>query len=369
MSTKYKPEFAGPAEDSALRAILRNTFMPGKIGLSFQREPSFFLAEQAGNLGSQVITIKEKENGTIVGFGCRSFRQAYIDGQVSTIGYLSGLRCLPEFRGGTLLARAYAYLKELHSDGKVPYYITTIMDDNKQAKALLESGRAGLPTYLPQGQLRTFALPLFGNKRKVSKNAVNVKTNDLSGSAVECLNTFNSQYQYSPFYSGADLQGKTDLLPCFDENNFYAIVRGSKVIATAGVWDQNSFKQTVVANYSFPYQLIRPFTNLGAKLGRNAKLPKIGGQLPYLYASFLSHAPEHGEDLLSLIREIMADWSGRGYAYLLAGIHDQNPLANQLQQLAAMVLTSTVYTVYWEDLLTNALPTSTLIPHLEIATL
>ncbi len=327
------------------------------------------MAEQAGNLESQVIAMKESGTGAIVGFGCRSFRKVFVDGQVSTIGYLSGLRGLPEVRGGTLLARAYRYLKQLHGDGKVPYYVTTIFDDNQHAKTLLESGRAGLPTYLPLGRLRTFLLPLYGNRKESCGKVVRVETDDLLEPAGECINVFNGQHQFSPFYSTADLKGKTTLLPCFDHSNLYAYLRGSKVTATAGVWDQNSFKQTVVAGYSLPYRFIRPLANAGARMGWSAKLPKVGSHFPYLYASFLSHALGYDEDLLSLIRQIMADWSQQGFAYLLVGVHEQNPLANQLQQMSAMALSSTVYMVYWDDALTEALPSNNHTPHLEIATL
>ena len=60
MSSSYRFDLATEADDGALRAILKNTSMPGEISLSFQREPSFFAAERAGNLYSQVIAARER---------------------------------------------------------------------------------------------------------------------------------------------------------------------------------------------------------------------------------------------------------------------------------------------------------------------
>src|SRR2546427_4471495 len=48
----------------------------------------FFLAEQAGNLASQVIACKDRQTGEIVGMGSRSVRSVYINGRPEHIGYL-----------------------------------------------------------------------------------------------------------------------------------------------------------------------------------------------------------------------------------------------------------------------------------------
>ena len=52
---RFEFALAEEADDDALRALLRQISMPGNITLSFQREPSFFLAEQAGSVMSQVM--------------------------------------------------------------------------------------------------------------------------------------------------------------------------------------------------------------------------------------------------------------------------------------------------------------------------
>src|SRR5436853_6403979 len=91
------------AEDDELRALLRRISMSGNITLAFLREPSFFLAEQAGNVKSQVMVCKDRQKGQIVGMGSRSIRDVYIDGKPTRVGYLSMLRGLPEVRGNIAL--------------------------------------------------------------------------------------------------------------------------------------------------------------------------------------------------------------------------------------------------------------------------
>src|ERR1700737_4003000 len=94
MCAQHRFEFslASEAEDEALRALLRHISMPGNINLSFQREPSFLLAEQAGSIASQVMVCKDRTKDQIVGMGSRSIRNVYIDGKPAQVGYLSMLR-------------------------------------------------------------------------------------------------------------------------------------------------------------------------------------------------------------------------------------------------------------------------------------
>src|SRR5918996_5106048 len=138
---------AEPADDAELRDLLRRTGVPGEIELAFLREPSFFVAARAGNRETQTIVWRDVEAGELVGLGERSIRAAYVDGEPAAVGYLSNLRGAVEWRKSLGLARGYAYLRTLHGDGKVPFYVTTILEDNVEAIALLTSERARLPRY------------------------------------------------------------------------------------------------------------------------------------------------------------------------------------------------------------------------------
>ncbi|HZU00055.1 MAG TPA: hypothetical protein VFA10_10355 [Ktedonobacteraceae bacterium] len=66
---RFEFALAGEAEDAALRTLLRHISMPGNITLAFLREPSFFLAEQAGSVSSQVIVCKDRQKDRVVGMG------------------------------------------------------------------------------------------------------------------------------------------------------------------------------------------------------------------------------------------------------------------------------------------------------------
>jgi hypothetical protein len=155
---------ADAADDDALRDLLRRTPMPGEIALAFLREPSFFLAGRAGNLETQTMVCRDGD-GEVVGLGERSIRRAYLDGRPTALGYLSNLRGAVEWRKGLGLARGYRYLHSLHADGRAPFYVTTILEENAYAVALLTSGRVSLPTYEHVATLITYLIPVHRRRR------------------------------------------------------------------------------------------------------------------------------------------------------------------------------------------------------------
>jgi len=328
MSQKVKSAFkfrlAGETEDGALRAVLRQAHMPGDISLAFSREPSFFIAERAGSVRHQTLVYQDQENGIITGIGGRSVRKLYIDGFQKTVGYLSSLRLLPESRSSTTLVRGYKFLRSLHGDGEVPYYFTTILDENRYAQQILESGRSGMPSYVPVGMFVTYLIPI---RKKVShrlRHEVLSCSEDALPQAHECLSEWNSRHQFAPAYTLDDISGSTGLLPNFSSKDLYVCKERGKVVGTLGVWDQQSFKQTIVTDYSATMKVISPFYNGIARLKGRPTLPSVGESIRFVHASFVSSKDDNTEVFESLISKACASWSGRGHDYLLVGLSEEH---------------------------------------------
>ena len=369
MAGRFEYALATEADDDVLRELLRQIAMPGDITLAFLREPSFFLAEQAGSVASQVLVCRNRQQGRIVGLGTRSVRCVYIDGSPTRVGYLGMLRGIPEERGNIGLARGYQFLKRLHADGAVPYYFTTILDENTPALELLTSARAGLPIYQPFAHLVTYLIPLAGRRRNLGNpagaGAVLRGERALLGEATAYLAEWSSQHQFAPVYSLQDILGESTLLPAFSWENLY-IYRGQGAVrGTLGVWDQQSFKQTVVAAYSRRMQAVRPLFNLYAAARGIPRLPRAGDGIKLLYATCVSgDAPAFDR----LVQQVCAEWSGKGYDYLAVGFGTESTCAPIASGLATQRIKSTLYAVYWPDD-DVALPQADKPVHPEIATL
>jgi hypothetical protein len=363
---RFEYSLATEADDRELRELLRQIAMPGNITLAFLREPSFFLAEQAGSIASQVLLCRDRTLGRLVGMGSRSFRSVYIDGGPATIGYLSMLRGISRARGNIGLARGYQYLKELHADGAVPYYFTTILAENSEAMRLLTSGRSGLPIYQPAARLVTYLLPLTRKRRghKPSAEVSKVRQDDLP-QAVAFLQEWNSRYQFAPVYTLQDILGQSTLVPGFSWEDLYTYRQDGRVLGTLGVWDQQSFKQTMVTDYSRKMRAIRPVYNLYASMLSTPLLPPPGANIKVLYSAFTSGARSVFEELLC---QACDDWSGRGYDYLSVGFCVDHECSSIAARYATQRIASTLYIVYWAEN-SVSLPQESGPVHLEIATL
>ncbi len=313
------------------------------------------------------MVCRDGETGEVVGVGERSVRRAYVDRAPTAVGYLGNLRGAVERRKGLGLARGYRYLRSLHTDRKAPFYVTTILAQNTDAVALLTSGRGGLPTYERVATFVTYLLPVHRRRRVPATPADRVRPDELPA-AVACLDEWNSRHQLAPAYEQDDLAGRTGLLPGFAAEDLYVTRDRGRVTGTLGVWDQSSFKQTVVESYSHRLAVARPLYNAYAGVRGLPGLPPAGSELRLLYGAFLSAAGDASGPVEALLERVLADCSGRGASYLVLGLTEGHPLSETIAARAARRLVSNVYAVYWPD---GGAPTfdRTRLVHLEAATL
>lgn len=369
MATRFRFELAQESDEESLRNVLRRTQMQGSIKLAFEREPNYLWGENLGNDRTQVTVVRDATTENIVGCSSRSVRRAYVDGHPMDIGYLGGLRGLPEIRGGTLLARGYRFVRSLHDAENVPFYITAILSENALAERVLTTARAGLPVYVPLGTYITGLIPLVRFRSKWSSDVVRMNNSSFTTSdVVEALNAYNRRWQFAPHYTQSDFEGDNKLRG-FSLDDLYVSSKDGEIVGTIGVWDQHAFKQTVVRSYSKPLAATRPLYNIYATLRSFPYLPAPGSFIRNVYGSFVSVKDDDPKVFRSLIDAVRADWSGKGYAYLAAGFHEDHPLAGTLVENSARLLKSMLYLVYWPNDGQEVQLPQKKVSHVEISTL
>jgi len=342
--------------------------MSGHIGLSFEREPNYFVASGCGNLKSETMLVVEGESKEIVGVASRAIRYCYIDGCKTKVGYLSNLRGKKEVRNATLLARGYKFLKKLHSDGEVAFYLSTILSENKIAQNILTSQRAGLPIYREMGKIVTGFISLIGSTKSPSSHVVRLNASTYSlEEVVAFINVYNSRFQYAPCYKVEDFVGR-DKLEGFSTDDLYIYQENGEIAGVMGAWNQTDFKQVKINSYSKTYQVIRPFYNLFAKLKSVPPLPLVGSYIKNIYGSFIAIENDNPKIFHELVNAIRYNFTDKGYAYLSIGFHEKHPLNRELLRLSSRELESIAYEVYWGEE-NPSLPKENRVPHVEIATL
>lgn len=364
-------EVARPEDDVDIRRLLREVPLDGAIRLTLEREPDSFAGGAIQGDTHQVIAVREGPGGALLGFGSRSILEAWVNGRSARIGYLSQLRVDGRrARTGFPLLRGYALLRELHRDGAVPFYVTTIVEDNTAARRVLEACLPSMPRYQLLGRLVTLVLPVHrvGRTRRAEPSRERGSRETLPEIA-DFLDRNGSRRQFAPRWTLARLLS-TRRCRGLRAEDFIVARRSGRIVGCLARWDQRAFKQTVVRSYGARLRLLRPVINAAGPWIGVPRLPSPGTELR---SAFLSHVAVEEDDpgtFLALLEDAFRDAAGTDVDCLVLGFSEDHPL---LPVTTGFVrgrrYRSLLYAVHWEDGAEAVRSLDGRVPHLEVAIL
>jgi hypothetical protein len=344
-------ELARPADEPALRRLLRETPLRGAVNLTLEREPCIHFASTIEGKSTQILVARPAAAQPIVAMGTRTLIECYVNGHAAQIGYLGQLRITPRLRSHPrLLKRGYTALREFHADGAAEFYVTTIVSDNEPARRVLEAGLPDLPTYRYLGDQLTF-LVSTSHKRALAPGTVEVagaRLEDLDD-IVGCLERNGARYQFAPRWTRADLLSVSRSRGLRIED-FLVARRGRAVVGCLACWDQREFKQTVVRGYARRMAWARPLSNLLSPLTGVPRLPAVGIPLAFAYASHLAVDDDDADVFEALVGTTLSLARGRGLDQIVFGLSARHPLTPvACARFRSRQYRSRVYVVHWAD--------------------
>ena len=347
--TRPTIDFAAPEDDAAIRSLLRREPMPGRISVTFEREPDFWLGCKVTGDDCRVLVAREAGSSEIVGLACRSTREAFINGAVRRVGYLGHLRVDSRYRGQWLVSRGFAKLKQLHDADPLLAYLVSIVDDNREATGVLvEHQRRGFPVFHPVAEFRTMAI-LVNRAKPALRGDIAISpahANELADVA-RFLNLYGVERQFSPYWTEEALARLSPL--GLNVGDLRIARRGDQIVGIAGLWDQSSYKQTVVRAYSGWLKLMTPLYNKGAPLLGRRKLPRPGEQILSAYASPFCIANNDPFVCRALLRDLYNLARSRGLHTLLIGFDSKDPLMKAVRELSHVVYPSRIFLAEWPN--------------------
>jgi len=367
---QFRLELASREDDADLRRILRENSMGGSISLTLRKEPSFFDDLSVEGNFNQVVAAREVESRRVVGFGVRSIKPAFVNGEKVDIGYLGCLRLDKQFRGTTLVPRGYKLFSELHKDSRVPFYLTTIVDDNQYAKQILTSNRMGMPNYNDFGAYHTYVIPVKRKKSSDSKkNIVQANEGNIED-IIRFVNQEGRKKQFYPAYSEKDLTDATGLLRGLNIEDILLHFDGADIDGIMASWNQSSFRQTVVEGYSGILKYARPIINLvGRVKGNLPYLPQEGQQINYNCVALIvtkDNDPKVFDELITSTRNRLNESQT---PLLMLGLHSQDSLQPVAQKHSVMRFPTRLYIVTWQDGEDSFKQLDVRVPYLELGSL
>jgi hypothetical protein len=361
---------AGPPDDPAIRRFLHEVTMPGSIALSIEPEHSFL--DGAVVHGNDLQTIAAEWDDRIVGMGFLGFRPVYVDGTPAEIGYLGGLRIAPSVRAGPVLLKGFGLFRDLDRRfARVPFYLTTIMDDNPDARRVLTARHPNMPAYHPLADYRTLVLPVRRRRLAGAPGRFTVSTGDRLGRVriAEFLSRGRDRRQFWPRYTEHDLDGGCGLLRGLRVCDFLVAHEDDRIVGALALWDQSAFRRHGVRAYSGLFRAVRPFLNLAARAaGYAAPFPAPGAPVRIGLVACPCIEGDDPAVFRALLAAGMAAATERGFALLAVGLAERDPLLPEARRFRHAELRSTLYAATWRDDF-DPVPLLSRPPYLELGSL
>ena len=367
--SQFQFALAQSQDNAELRAFLVNNPLPGNIEVTFEREPDFFAGSEIRGPFNQTIAVRDLNRDKIIGMASRSVAKAFVNGKPTELGYLSDLRLSPEYRSGSLLARGYRFLKQLHADGRALLYTTAIFAENSRALATLTGGRAGLPAYHPMGCLDCSGINL-GRAKPPFEARCDIARGSLTllPQIVECLNRNNSRKQFAPFHSCEDFLS-SERWRDFNVSDFYVALRNGQVIGVIGHWNQQRFKQTRVIRFGGPLRWLAPMAKIAHPILKGRRFPEVGEELRSFYVSFVAIDDDDITVFRSLLRAVYRDAAESDAMFALTSLHQEDPLRAALADYSLTPFCARIYCVCYSDGEAAFENLDNRVPYIESATL
>ena len=358
---------ATPADDAAIRRLLRDNPMPGPISLTLEREPDYFSGANIGGARDQVIVAFEDDR--LVCMGRCTTRDSWVNGQLRRVGYLAELRLDARAYGRIDLVRdGYRFFHCLQETDPADVYYTSIAADNERARRLLERGLPGLPRYGHIGDLTTLLIATRRswlqllprrNSSSAARSNRNASTTQSSeektgvcwnSATAEELTTFlndtGSQRHFPPAWTPVAIQdlAKHDL----PLESFGVIRECGEIVAAAALWDQRRFRQIVVRAYAPALVCARPLINLAGAVLATPLLPKLGSVIPHAFLSPCATRPGYENVLPELVAAFISRAAACGADYLTLALPSGDSRLTSLQRrFRCRVYRSRLYRVTW----------------------
>jgi hypothetical protein len=340
MSGEVAFELATREDDAGIRRLLAANPVPGKIRIRYEREPDYFAG--CATMGATQVLVA-RANDQVVGVACRSIRPMFINGERADVGYLGQLRVDPRYHGRWLVLRGFRKLHDLHRQSPPRGYVTTIIEGNDEAEGVLvRLARGPMPRYRKLDRLMTLALPTAGAARVDA-----VPSTKSLGDIVTFLQSEGRRKNFFPVYEEQSFSDGTTR--GFDPRDFIVIQRAGAILGVAGLWDQSSYKQSVVDAYDPLTRAARPFYNTAAKLLHRPALPKPGSALKFAYGSFFCVRDDDAAVAHTLIERLLATARERRFDHLLLGFAESDPLLAAACTFRHIAYPAGIYTVAWDD--------------------
>ena len=326
-SKRYKLMIADNNYNSSIKDIFDSVSFPGNIGVRFSRGSKPL--DSLKNDGEEIfpLIINDIKNNKTVAFGCCVIQKLFVNGIARNVGYLTGLKVLPEYRRKvSILPLAYKFLHD-NLKSKVDLFYTTILSENYKAQKILEKKRQSMPDYNYVGY---YTVHNFKSRKKL----LEVRQGDVDG-----IDSFYSKHSCKNNFSPTNRK----LYNLSDDDFFTMRDEKGKIVMACAVWNQQSYKKYILDDYHGIFKVLR---HLPMQLLGYPKFPLPKSYINYGTLSLFNCDEKYSDKILDFLNTVSFM---SPYSFLIYGVFENNPFYNIVKNLKSVKYSSKLYTVDWGE--------------------
>jgi len=321
-------EPAGPADDAAIRALLRASTVPGEVALSFQREPSYGAGEPLA--GRSPLTLVARADGRVVAVASAAVRDVYLGGRACEVGYVGQLRVARAFEGRSLVPRGLRALRDHLAQRGLGGAFATISSGNRGAERLLvdRPARRG-DGFVPIVDLHTLTFAATRPRGRAPAGIRRATRRDLD-EVLGFLARHGAKRNLFPVVTAGDLLGD---LPGLSLDDVLLDASRGRVRGVMAVWDQHALRQTVVRGYGRRLAALKPLLDIGRLLRGARRLPAVGSPLRVSYTSLSCIEADDALVATRLVQASIRSAAHHGAHALALTLASTDPLLHAVRRL------------------------------------
>ncbi|NLK40153.1 MAG: hypothetical protein GX303_07965 [Clostridiales bacterium] len=326
---RYILRLATPDDAAGIKKVFESGEFPGGISVQFLRGEDPLLSLQRDGDRAVIPIAVDRGTDEIIGVGACIIQRAYLNGDVKKVGYLTGLKLLPQYhRKVSIIPKAYNFLYQATKDD-VDVYYTTILSDNLPAQKMLEKKRRFMPEYRYIGDYTVYCMGTSTGRNNL----------DIESGNIEGLDAFYDEHlpkhNLSPI--NRNLFGLSD-------RNFYTLRRDGEILLACAVWNQQDYKQYLLKSYSGIYKLL---SKLPTKYLGYPPFPNPNKLINYASIALFCARDDVDDKTTKEFLEKVKE-KNRNYDLLFFGVFEDSKYKIILDKIKHVKYKSRLYEVKWE---------------------
>jgi hypothetical protein len=337
MTAKNKIVEAELSDGTEMLELIESEPAEGKIKIIYTRRPNAF-ESYSRESGDVKIAIAKDKDGKINAQAACIVRSCYINGVMTRVCYVSGLRKKKGYNG----IIDWAGLKEFVKSTGSEVYFCSFLSSNKDALKMFTKKRRFMPELVFAGEYITYIINprIFrcGLQEKYNFRCAEEKDR---GNIISFLNEEGVRYNFSPSIENIEKEFSGLML-----KDCYMLEKNGEILAFGALWNQSSYKQYIVEKYNGYMKILKYFSPIAEKFGY-IKMPKEKEILDFPTLTLFYSKENNREYYLSFLNNIACE-IGEKYGMFIYGISSGHPNNEIFTRLRTINFKSMIFCTAFE---------------------